>query len=111
MALKYFKSFNTGSISSGSYAEVEWTPDEDVQIEKILLVERSGTSLNAVTVYIMVGSDVWTKDFVNATVFEGEYNQLFPVNRSVPKGQKIYVKITNSGTSAVNIDVIFYIVS
>jgi hypothetical protein len=111
MPLKYFKTFNTGPISGGNYVEIRWVPDEDIQIDSILLTDRSGGSLNAVTAYIAVDSDVWTRDYVNAVVFTHDYQTIFPVNRSVRKGQTIYIKLTNNGTTTVNVDVIFYIIA
>jgi len=103
----YFKSLNTGSISDGSYAEVEWTPDRDITIKKMLLIERSDQSLSNVQVYISIADVTYTKDFVPGSVIGSDIEYCWKPDLRVPKGAKIYVKITNNSGVAINVDVVF----
>lgn len=109
MALKYIRAFNK-SVSASSYAEIEWTPDEAVKIQRILITERSGTSLANVQVYLSTPSMTITRDYAPALYFTNDYQKNLPLNLEVPAGAKIYMKITNSGTSAIDVDVIFEVV-
>ena len=102
-----FKSLNTGSISAGSYAEKEWTPDRDIVIRKVMLNERGGASLNNVQVFIQIADVPYTKDYVPATAIGTNLEYCWKPNLPVAKGAKIYIKITNSTSSAINVDIVF----
>jgi len=105
--VEIFKSLNTGSITAGGYAEVEWTPDRDVTIRKVVFNERGGAALNNVQVYISIADVPYTKDFAPARVVGTDLEYCWKPNLPVPKGAKIYVKVTNSTGSAINVDVVF----
>jgi hypothetical protein len=102
-----FKSLNTGSISASGYAEVNWTPDRDIVIKKMLLNERGDASLANVQVYITISDVPYTKDYVPGTAIGKDLEYCWEPNLAVAKGAKIYVKITNSRTAAINVDVVF----
>jgi hypothetical protein len=102
-----FKTLNTGSIAAGSYAEVDWTPDRDITIRKVLLVERTDKSLSNVQVYITIADTPYTKDFVPGKAIGTDLQYCWKPDLLVPKGAKIYIKIVNSGSSAINVDVVF----
>lgn len=102
-----FKSLNTGSIADGSYAEVEWTPDTNITIRKMLLVERGGASLENVQVYISIADVPYTKDFVPGSVIGSNVEYCWKPDLVVPKGAKIYVKVSNNSGAAINCDVVF----
>jgi len=102
-----FKSLNTGSISDGSYAEVEWTPDKDITIKKMMLIERSDISLSNAQVYISIADVPYTKDFVPGSVIGQDTEYCWKPELKVSKGAKIYVKVTNNTGSSINVDVVF----
>jgi hypothetical protein len=102
-----FKSINTGSISAGGYAEVSWTPDTDIRIKAMVLNERSNAALNNVQVYITIADVPYTKDFVPASTIGTNLEYCWKPDLAVPKGARIYAKLVNSGSSAVNVDVVF----
>ena len=102
-----FKSLNTGSIADGSYAEVEWTPDTNITIRKMLLVERGGASLENVQVYISIADVPYTKDFVPGSVIGSNVEYCWKPDLPVAKGAKIYVKVSNNSGAAINCDVVF----
>jgi len=102
-----FKSLNTGSISDGNYVEKEWTPDKDITIKKMLLVERSDNSLSGAQVYISIADVPYTKDFVPGSVIGSNTEYCWKPNLKVPKGAKIYVKVSNNTGGAINVDIVF----
>jgi hypothetical protein len=102
-----FKSFNTGPIAAGGFAEVAWTPDTDIRIKAVVLNERSGASLNNVQVYIAIADVPYTRDFVPASVIGTNLEYCWKPDLPVSKGARIYAKLVNSGSSAVNVDVVF----
>jgi len=103
----YFKTLNTGSISDGSYAEKEWTPDRDITIKKMLLIERSDISLSGAQVYISIADVPYTRDYVPGSVIGQDPEYCWKPDLKVSKGAKIYVKITNNTGSSINVDIIF----
>jgi len=102
-----FKSINTGSIADGSYAEKEWTPDRDIKILKMLLIERSDISLSGAQIYISIADVPYTKDFVPGSVIGQDTEYCWKPNLSVPKGAMIYIKITNNTGKPINVDIVF----
>ncbi len=102
-----FKSINTGSISNGSYDEEEWTPDRDIVIKKMLLIERSDQSLSGAQVYISIADVPYTKDFVPGSVIGQDTEYCWKPDLPVKKGAKIYVKVTNNTGAAINCDIVF----
>ena len=104
---KTFKSLNTGDIATGSYAEVEWTPDKDITLHKMLINERNDYSLSNVQVYISLADNPVTKDFVPASVIGSDTEYCYKPEAKISKGAKIYVKVTNSSANTINCDVVF----
>jgi len=103
----YWKTLNTGDISNGSYAEKEWTPDRDIIIKKVMLIERSDYSLSNAQVYIAIAGVPYTKDFVPGSVIGQDPEYCWKPNLTVSKGSKIYVKITNNVGLTINVDIVF----
>jgi len=103
----YFKTLNTGSIADGSYAEKEWTPDRDIVIKKMMMNERAGTAGNNTQVYISIADVPYTKDFVPAAVIGNNPEYCWKPDLKVPKGAKIYIKVTNNEGAAKDWDIVF----
>lgn len=102
-----FKTLNTGSIASGSYKELEWTPDRDITISKVLIVERSDVSLSNAQVFISIADVPYTRDFVPGSAIGQDLEYCWKPNLAVPKGAKIYLKVTNNTGVTINCDVVF----
>jgi len=102
-----FKTLNTGDIASGSYEEKEWTPDKDITIKRLMIVERDDKSLANVQAYISIADVPYTKDFVPASIIGQDPEYCWKPDLKVTKGAKIYVKLTNSRADSVNCDVVF----
>jgi hypothetical protein len=102
-----FKTLNTGDIANGASAEVDWTPDRDITIKKMLLIERSDISLSGAQVYISIAVVPYTKDFVPGSVIGQDTEYCWKPDLKVRKGAMIYVKITNNTGVTINVDVVF----
>lgn len=102
-----FKTLNTGSIADGSYEEVEWTPDRNITIKKMMLNERGGADLNNVQVYISIADVPYTRDYVPATAIGTNLEYCWKPNLAVSKGAKIYVKVVNNTGSSIDVDIVF----
>jgi hypothetical protein len=112
MALKYLKSYNTGSISSGSSYTLQFTADEDYHVKHLFFSDRNKTSLSATQVWVEFGvGNVITKDFASASVFGNSPLNALDVDVTIPKGSVITVKVTNNEGTAINVDIMFEIVS
>jgi len=101
-----FKCLNTGDIAAAGSKELEWTPDRDILIHKMLLVERSDQSLSNVQLYIMIAQVVYTIDYMPAAAIGTNLEYCWKPMLSVSKGARIYIKFTNSTAATVNIDVV-----
>ena len=102
-----FKSLNTGPIAASGFAEVSWTPDRDITIKAVVFNERSDQSLSNVQAYITIADVPYTKDYVPARVVGTDLEYCWKPNLRVSKGARIYIKLLNSSSSTVNIDVVF----
>lgn len=102
-----FKSINTGSISAGGNVSKEWTPDKDITVKKFLIIERDDKSLSNVQAYITLAGEPITKDFIPATVIGQDPEYCYKPEKKVPKGQKIYVKLTNNRSDSINCDLVW----
>lgn len=102
-----FKTLTASSVANGSYSELEWTPDRDITIKKMLVNERSGTDLYNVQLYITISDVPYTRDYVPAEVIGKNPEYCWKPDLRVPKGAKIYVKVSNNSGSTISLDVIF----
>lgn len=108
MPLKYIKSLNTGSISSGGSATVNFTTDEDMHVSHIFINDRQKTSLQASQVWIELGAgNVITKDYSPASIFGNSILTALPIDVIIPKGASVTVKITNGEGQVINCDICF----
>ena len=102
----YFKTLNTGSISDGSYAEKTWTPNTDIVIKKVLLVERSDISLSNAQVYISIAAKPYTFTYVPGSAIGSDLEYCWKPDLEVSKGSEIYFKIVNNTGSSINVDIV-----
>ena len=102
-----FKTLNTGDITSGSYKELTWTPDRDITIKKLLIVERDDKSLANVQTFISIADIPYTKDFVPGSIIGQDTEYCWKPELPVKKGAKIYTKLTNSSANTINCDEVF----
>lgn len=110
MPLKYIKSVNTGSISSGDSKTVGLPVDEDMHVSHIFINDRQKTSLQASQVWMEFGSgNVITKDYAPASIFGNSILTALPIDVIIPKGAVVTVKITNGEGQAINCDVCFVV--
>jgi hypothetical protein len=112
MALKYLKCFNTGTINAGSSYTLQFGADEDYHIKHIFFSDRNKTSLSATQVWVELGTgNLITKDFAPASVFGNSPLNALDVDVTIPVKSVVTVKITNNEGTAINVDIVFEIVS
>jgi len=102
-----FKTLAFGSIAATSYAEEEWTPETDIIIKKVIANEQSGAALNAAQLYLSIADVPYTKTYVPLSVIGNTPEYAWKPDLRVPKGARIYAKVYNAGSSAVNVELIF----
>jgi len=105
--VSYFKTLNTESIADAAFAELEWTPDRDITIRRMLLIERGGAALDNAQVYISIADVPYTRDYVPGSVIGQDMEYCWKPDLVVKKGAKIYVKVANSTGAAIDCDVVF----
>jgi len=102
-----FKTLKFGSIAAGATAEAEWTPDRDITVKAVLFNERAAAAVNAVEAYIELAGVTMTRPIVPASVVGTSYEYCWKPDLHVSKGARIYVKLENTGASAVDVDLVF----
>jgi len=102
----YFKTLNTGSISSGSYDEETWTPDTDIKIKRVMIVEHSDKSLSNVQTYIKIAGVPYSLDYVPAAIIGQDPEYCWKPDLEVKKGAEIYFKVLNSRSDSINCDIV-----
>ena len=105
MAIRYFWSRGV-SIPAGSTVTVEYVPETDVRLNRVLCTERSAASLNNVHAEIKIMDELVTRPTVPLTCFGETLDRGLIIDREVKKGQTVRFTITNAGTTAVYIDIV-----
>ena len=102
----YFKTLNTGSISAGSTVNKDWTPDTDIVIKKVMLIEKNDQSLSNVDVTITIADVPYTRDYVPGSAIGTDPEYCWKPDLEVSKGSKILFSVKNNTSSSVNIDIV-----
>lgn len=97
---------NTGTIPSKSYDIETWTPDADIIVKKVLVVERSDKSLSNVQAYIKLAGDPCTHDYIPASVLGSDTEYCWKPDERVSKGSEIYIKLLNSSSDDIECDIV-----
>jgi len=106
MAFKYIRSENLGTIGGGNSAQTSITFHEDIVVHRIMLNERKGVGLEAAQVFIEIAGNAITRDFAPAYLFGVNSRNVPVMDIPLDRGGKIFVKVTNSGTSEIDVDVV-----
>ena len=107
MALKKLRCFNSGSIAAGASWEKQFAPNEDWNIKYILFSDRGNQPLTDVLTYIKLGEDLVTDDYSPASIFGSDKLTALDIDKTIPTGTPVYIKVTNNKTAAIDIDVCF----
>jgi len=103
----FFKTLNTGDLAKDASVELEWTPDRDITIKKVVLTERGDNSLSPVHCFIKIAGVPYTFEYITGTVVGQNLEYCWKPELKVSKGALIYMKILNKGTPTVNIDLTY----
>jgi hypothetical protein len=96
------------SISNNSTGTLTFQDDEAHMIEKVELVEDSGTSLAGATGTISIGGDSITDQVVPLAVLTENYRDLFPFMVELPANTEFELAVDNGSGSSVTLDVVLY---
>jgi len=107
--MRYLQNLPFTSLAAAASAEQTWAPETDVRIRRIYMTERGNGELRNVHAYITVADNPITKPTVPCRVFGENKEQGLEVNIDLVKGTKFYVKLTNSTSGTVNVDVVLEI--
>ncbi|RLC34285.1 MAG: hypothetical protein DRZ76_02970 [Candidatus Nealsonbacteria bacterium] len=94
------------TVSAGSQESDYFAPEKAVHIKRIIVNERSGTSLENVFLDIDIQGTKITKQPIPATLFQKPWNQLVPLEFDLGKGVKLNFTIKNNLGSDISIDII-----
>jgi hypothetical protein len=96
------------SIGNGSTGTLTYQDDESHMIEKVQLVEDSGTALNGATGTVSIGGDSVTDQVVPLEVLTDNYRDLFPMMLELPSNTEFELAVDNGSGSSVTLDVVLY---
>lgn len=107
MALKYFKTIEKDSLTTGSSWTDDWTPDEDLVIKRIYLINKAGKAFTTSTFYLKIDEDVYTRSVVPAYVL-GPDKLISPdLDINVSAHQKISWTFKNNEGETVSLFLVF----
>jgi len=107
MPLKYFKTIEKDSLSDGNTWSDDWTPDEDLVIKRIYLINKAGSAFTDSTFYLKIAEDVYTRSIVPAVVLGPDKSVSPEVNIEVAAHQKISWTFKNNEGSTVSLFLVF----
>ena len=105
--LKYFKTFEKAALADGATWEETWTPDENLKIKRIHIIEKGGSVPRKSTFYYKVKEAVYTHSVVPCNVL-GETVQITPeLNFPLGSGQTLAFTLKNQEGAAKDFFVVF----
>ncbi|MCD6114962.1 hypothetical protein J7J74_01585 [bacterium] len=105
--LKYFKTEEQDSISSGGSWSDNWTPDEDLVIRRIYLKNKDGSAFTDSTFYLKISETVYTHSVVPAAILGPDREVSPELNIPVRAKQKIDWTFKNNESSSVSVFLVF----
>jgi len=96
------------SISNGSTGTLTYQDDETHTVEKVQLVEDTGTALHGATGTVSIVGDRVTDHVVPLEVLTDNYRDLFPMMFELPANTEFELAVDNGSGSSVTLDVVLY---
>lgn len=108
--MKYLQTISLTSIGAGGGTkEATWAPETAVRIRKIFMTERAAAQTRNIHAYITIGDVPITKPTAPVKVFGEDEETGLVLDRDLPAGTKLYIKLTNQLTAAVDVDVVLVV--
>jgi hypothetical protein len=96
------------SISNNSTGTLTFQDDQDHTVEKVQLIEDSGTSLAGATGTISIGGDSITDQVVPLGVLTDRYADLFTFMVDLPQNTEFELAIDNGSGGSITVDLVLY---
>ncbi len=102
MSFRTFKLIDLGTITAGSTTSNSWTSDDDYTLVRMYAVEYTATEvgLRFLTGTFRIENQVFTKDSVPLSLFDGYRNQVPELDLELSKGRTFYYSVTNNHSSS-----------
>jgi len=107
MALKYFKTIEKDSLADANTWSDDWTPDEDLTIKRIYLINKAGKAFTKSTFYLKIDEDVYTRSVVPAVVLGPDKLVSPELDVDVSAHQKISWTFKNNEGEPINLFLVF----
>ena len=95
-SLKYYKTFEKTDLADATSWTQTWTVEADMNIERIHIVEKAGTTLRKSTFYLKIAGDVKTHDLVPCSVLGPDILTSPVLNIALPKGAELSFTLKNN---------------
>jgi hypothetical protein len=92
-----------GSIAAGATKEGSWEVDGDFILKRLLIIEKTGASINAVELTGRIDQAGFTEDVVPASVLHPSNNLNPELGIKLSKGQKVVFGLKNNEAAARNL--------
>jgi len=107
MPLKYYKTIEKDSLGATSSWSDDWTPDEDLVIKRIYLINKTGTAFTDSTFYLKISENVYTRSVVPAIVLGPDKSVSPELEIPINAHQKISWTFKNNEASTVSLFLVF----
>lgn len=106
----HFLEIASKSISASGSADIEYTFSDELTIVRLFIWETSGADLYNVSMTLRIEDEYITHDSIPAEIFNTDRRDAWELNWRVKNGTKLYMTLTNNGSSTVNVKVFAEIV-
>jgi len=107
MSLKYYKTIEKDSLSAAATWSDDWTPDTDLVIKRIHLINKDGSAFTDSTFYLKIAEDVYTHSIVPAICLGPDKSVSPELNISVGAHEKISWTFKNNESDTVSLFLVF----
>jgi len=103
MAIEKYRVISV-SATAGATGEGEWSTDKAYIIKTIMATERTAQNLRNVLLFLKIGDRIVFEDVVPVHQLGETLDKALALEKEVPEGTRIYLKITNKLTVDVTVD-------
>jgi len=96
------------SLADGATKTLTYEDNEPHVIEKVQVIEESGTTLDASTATLSIKGDSFTDQTVVVSALQENYRDLFEFGVDLPANTEFELALTNSNGSSITVNVVLF---
>ena len=102
-SLRYYKTFEKTSLADAASWTQTWTVEADMNIERIHIVEKEGTTLRKSTFYLTIAGDVKFHDLIPCSILGPDIMVSPVLDIALPKGAELSYTLKNNEGKTIDL--------